>query len=330
MPDSLPRRGRDAPNRAPSLDERFLAPAGFRWGRFPLADGAVLRFGHLAAASPRAECVLVGGFGEFIEKHFETVRDLVARGLSVWCLDWRGQGGSSRPRLGPSRPRARRFDRDAAELAQFTAARLSSGLPRFLFAHSMGGAIALLCLHEHAKLFAGAVLSAPMLGLPTGKVPPALIRCITGPVRISGLGACFIPGARRWRPDRIPSPERSRITSDAARCRLRHAWFSVEPSLRVDEPTYGWVDSALAVVARIGRPDFLARISTPILLGSAGRETLVSPAAQRRAAALLPHCTLVELAESKHEPLLEADPIREAWLGHIERFIAARLDGPPR
>src|ERR1700745_4321811 len=89
----------------PPLPARFLEPPGFVWGSFTAPDGAKLRWGDLAAAAPRAECVMVGGFTECIEKYFETTADLVARGISVWCLDWRGQGGSDRPRRWPSRPR---------------------------------------------------------------------------------------------------------------------------------------------------------------------------------------------------------------------------------
>ncbi|HZT87798.1 MAG TPA: alpha/beta hydrolase [Stellaceae bacterium] len=309
----------------PMLAERFLPPPGFVWGGFTTEDGAVLRWGHLPVRAPRAECVLVGGFGEFIEKHFEIARDLAARGLQIWCLDWRGQGGSTRPRRLPHRPRPRDFDRDAAELAQFTREMLTTGLPRFLFAQSMGGAIAMLCLHQYPELFAGAVLSAPMLGLRTGRVPPTLLRCITRPVRMAGLGVCRLPGTIPWRPDRVPSPERSHISSDAERCRIRHAWFSAKPALRLDPPTYGWVDTALALVARISRPEFLREIDAPILLGSAERETLVAPKAHRRAAKHLPDCTLVHLADSKHEPFLERDAIRDAWLEHIDRFIDHRI-----
>ena len=82
----------------PALPARFLEPSGFVWGSLPTNDGARLRWGHLPAKVPRAECVMVGGFSECIEKYFETTVDLGARGLSVWCLDWRGQGGSERPR----------------------------------------------------------------------------------------------------------------------------------------------------------------------------------------------------------------------------------------
>ena len=326
LPDSLlPAVPLATPARHPKLPERFLSPPGFVWGGFTAADGAVLRWGHLPARRARAECVMVGGFGEFIEKHFETVRDLAARGIDVWCLDWRGQGGSIRPRRLPTRPRARNFDRDAEDLAAFATAKLPGRLPRLLVAHSMGGAIALLCLKRHPRLFAAAVLSSPMLGLRIGRLPPTVLRCITGPARAAGLGFCFIPGARKWRPDRLPSPERSRVTADAERCWVRHAWFSADPRLRHDEATYGWLDSALALVARISRPQFLGSIKTPILLGRAERERVVSAAAQRRAAQLLPNCTLVELPDSKHDPFLERDAIRDYWLACLNHFIAERL-----
>jgi len=308
--------------RHPALPERFLRPVGFIWGEYVAPDGALLRWGYLPAENPRAECVLVGGFGEFIEKQFETVRDLAARGITVWCLDWRGQGGSVRPRRLPTRPRARNFERDADDLAGFTRARLSPSMPRLLVAHSMGGAIALLCLKRHPGLFAAAVLSSPMVGLRTGRVPPSLIRVITRSARAAGLGMCFIPGARKWRPSRLPSPERSHASTDAERCRLRHAWFSADPTLRHDDATYGWLDSALALIAHISKPEFLSAIDTPILLGRPQRDVVVSRAAQRRAARLLPNCTLVELTDSKHDPFLERDAIRDYWLSCLDRFIA--------
>ena len=192
----------------------------------------------------------------------------------------------------------------------------------------MGGAIALLCLKRHPDLFAAAVLSSPMVGLRIGRLPPTLLRAITRPARAAGLGACFIPGAHKWRPDRIPSPERSRVSTDAERCRLRHAWFSTEPTLRLDEATYGWLDSALGLIARISKPEFLAAIETPILLGRPGREVVVSRKAQRRAARLLPNCTLVELTdfEARPVPRTRRDPRLLAVLPQPLRRRARRQD----
>ena len=312
----------------PDLAERFMPPEHFVWGDFTATDGASLRWGRLPVARPRAVCLMVTGFREFIEKQFETIRDLAAHGIEVWCLDWRGQGRSSRPRRWPTRPRARRFDRDASDLAEFAAANLPRTLPRVLIAHSMGGAIALLCLRARPDLFDAAVLSSPMFGLRLGRVPPVSLRAITGPLRIAGLGTRLVPGTRRrWPPGRLPSPERSRATSDPERCRLHYAWLAADPTLRVDGPTFGWVDSTLAVLGRIGKAEFLAGIETPILLGSAGRDAVVSRAAHRRAAHLLPDCELVELPESKHEPFLEQDEIRDEWLARIDRFMRERCLG---
>jgi lysophospholipase len=245
--------------------------------------------------------------------------------LSVWCLDWRGQGGSERPRRWPSRPRARRYDRDANDLALFVKTLPPAGHPRLLIGHSMGGAIALVCLRQSPGLFDAAILSAPMLGIRTGRIPRPVARCITSTVRASGLGLCFIPGAGPWRPDRIPSPEISRISSDPERCRLQYGWFSARARLRVDEPTYGWLDASLRLVKRINRAEFLRDIRTPILLASAGIEAFVDPRAHRRAARLLPDCTLIEFPDSKHEPFLERDVIRNRWLDAIDRFVEERV-----
>jgi len=320
-----PRRLLEETVRTPLLPPRFLEPSGFVWGRLVAPDGAQLRWGYLPASNPRAECVMVGGFSECIEKYFETTVDLAARGISVRCLDWRGQGGSERPRRWPSRPRPRRYDRDASDLALFVDSLPASRLPRILIGHSMGGAIALVCLRRSARLFDAAILSAPMLGLRTGRIPRNLARCITGAARVSGLGLCFIPGAGRWRPDRVPSPAASRISSDPERCRVQFDWFSARAQLRVDEPTYGWLDAAFRLIAKINRKEFLAEISTPILLASAGIEAFVEPEAHRRAARFLPDCTLVEFPDSKHEPFLEQDAIRNRWFDAIDRFIKERL-----
>jgi lysophospholipase len=284
-----------------------------------------LRWGHLAAPAPRACCVLVGGFTEFVEKYFETIGDFVASGLSVWCLDWHGQGGSQRPAILPNRPRAREFDRDASDLAAFAASVLPRDGKRVLIAHSMGGAIALLCLQAHPGLFDAAILSAPMLGLATGALPATTARLIAGTATLSGLGNLFVPGARQWHSTAQHTPASSRTSSDPERCRVHQAWFEARPELMVEGPTYGWVDAAFRVTERVQRAKFLASIAAPILIGSATIDEFVDRQAHRRAAACMPDCTLVELPHAKHEPFLEADAVRDRWFAAIDEFLARRL-----
>src|ERR1051325_4362030 len=167
MPDSLSPAGFwGEPLRRPPLDERFLPPPDFTWGSFTAADGTILRWGHLPVRDARIDWMMGGGAGG---------------------------GAARRPRRLPTRPRARKFDQDARDLADFAAAKLRGARPRLLLAHSMGAAIALVCLRRHPRLFDAAILSSPMVGLRTGKLPPTLLRVITRPARAAGLGVCFIP-----------------------------------------------------------------------------------------------------------------------------------------
>ncbi len=62
-------------------------------GMLKTRDGVSLRFARWAPPPGRKGTVcLFQGRAEFIEKYFETVRDLRARGFAVATLDWRGQG----------------------------------------------------------------------------------------------------------------------------------------------------------------------------------------------------------------------------------------------
>ena len=308
----------------PNLPPRFLAPAGLRWGMFRATDGTALRWAHLPDADAHLGCVLVGGFAEFAEKYFETMADLHARGVDVWFLDWRGQGGSQRDAHDGARPLARDFVRDAADLAEFTNAMLPAPARRIVVAHSMGAAIAVLALAGQPDLFAAAVLSAPMLRIATGNIPYAVARLIARAGVTFGFAATFAPGCGRWQED--PQIAANSVCShDPLRAGLEQAWFLAQPRLRLDGPTYGWVDSAIKLSARLMRPETLRHVDTPVLIGCPGDDAFVDPTAEERAAQILPACTLVHFDTARHELFCETDLIRNAWFTAIDDFLAAHI-----
>ena len=312
--------------RAPdSLAARFREPPGFRWGRFATEYGTTLRWGHLANPDADKTCVLVGGFAEFIEKYFETARDFAARGFEVWCLDWHGQGASDRWAENPCRPRAREYERDADSLAKFIEETTPAGKPRVLVAHSMGGAISLLCLSRSPGIVDAAVLSAPMLALPIPPVADFFARALARVMTALGFGDHFVPGAGPWKARANLSAANSLTSNDPERCLLQREWFQFDPQLRVDGPTFGWVATAFALTARLRVPKVLRRVMTPILIGSAQKEKFVRPVAHHRAAKYLPHCELVPFPNAKHELFHETDTERTRWLEAIDRFVAAHL-----
>ena len=309
---------------APALDARFLEPAGFQWGTYINSRTHALRWGHLPVPGATRSCVIVGGFGEFIEKYFETIADFAARGFSVWCLDWDGQGASARPEEDPTRPLARNFAADADDLALFTQTMVPQG-PRLLVAHSMGGAIGLLSLSRHPKVFDAAVLSAPMLGLLLGGLPRWLAAAIVWTAMALGNAKAFAPGAGRWTADPALCPAKSHVSNDTARCLIQRGWYSAHPALQVDGATYGWLKAALEIMDELRTPALLAKVTLPVLIGSAGRDVLVSPRQHDATAKLLPDAALAKFPDAKHELFMECDAVRVPWFTAIDTFIAKRM-----
>jgi alpha-beta hydrolase superfamily lysophospholipase len=55
-----------------------------------------LRYARWAArGAPQGTVCVFTGRSEAIEKYFETIADLLARGFAVAAMDWRGQGTPS-------------------------------------------------------------------------------------------------------------------------------------------------------------------------------------------------------------------------------------------
>ena len=84
------------------------------------AVGARLRAARFASdpAGPfRGVCVLLNGQTEFIEKYFEVIDELCARGYAVATMDWRGQGGSTRPLPDPLKGHVGDYSEHDADLA---------------------------------------------------------------------------------------------------------------------------------------------------------------------------------------------------------------------
>src|SRR5690606_7810595 len=163
-------------------------------------------------------------------------------------------------RTGRTRPAARVFDRDAEDLAQFIITISPREHERMLVAHSMGGAISLITLHNHPARVDAAVLSAPMLAINTGNIPRWMARLMAWAAATFGYGDTFVPGSGPWPRLAAGPPGASRVSNDPYRSKLQEAWFGACEDLRLDGPTYAWLHSAFALTARTHGAQFLSRI----------------------------------------------------------------------
>ena len=169
------------------------------------------------------------GRTEPIEKYFEVVERLRARGFAVLVHDWRGQGLSHRmlPDRSPGHAdgwadfledHGLLLDRFGGELPE----------PWISLGHSMGGCLALLALAEGETRYAGAILSAPMLGVQLGRTAP-FAATATG-ARPSGSWAEPEPWRDRTGRPRPSRPTFSRTIESAGRATRR--WSPLDPTWR--------------------------------------------------------------------------------------------------
>ena len=108
----------------------------------------------------RGVVVVTHGLGEHSGRYGHVAEALAARGLGVVMWDLRGHGRSS-----GERGDAEAYEILIDDLEAVCAAFREEGKPLFLFAHSMGGQIALRFIQERKPVCAGAVIASPLLRL---------------------------------------------------------------------------------------------------------------------------------------------------------------------
>jgi lysophospholipase len=253
----------------------------------------------------RGSVVLSPGRTEPIEKYFEVARRLTGQGFTVLIHDWRGQGLSHRAladrRLGHAEG-YEDFLTDFRALLDTFAARLPQ--PWLAVGHSMGGCLTLLALTEGEGRFAGAFLSAPMLGIKTGAVPRPLARVLAWAMSGLGRGGASVPAP----PGPDPAPfETNILTHDRARYERNLALVAASPDLALGPPTWGWLNFAFQATDRLAQGAGTAAISIPVTVLLAGEDALVDNDAALHTAARLPEGTSLVILGARHELFQETD-----------------------
>jgi lysophospholipase len=288
------------------------APDGIalRVARWPTPPGVVAR----------GTVLLLHGYTEFIEKYFEVVSRLQARGFAVVTYDHRGQGLSTRLLPDSQGGYVTSYADMASDVIRVLDEAVIPSLPRpyLLMAHSMGGNVALRVLQEHPGRFERAVLSAPMTGFPL--LPVWLMVAIAGVYVWLGLGASYA-----WfSGDADLENPKNRVTSDQARFEGALALWRQEPELVVGGATWRWVLEAARSVLLVTQRRRLARIETPTLLVSAGRDQIVSSASHEKLARHAPAVSLATCPDAMHEILQERDETQAEFWNHFDRFCCER------
>jgi lysophospholipase len=291
-------------------------------GTLKTPDGVSLRYARWAPPAGRKGTVcLFQGRAEFIEKYFETVRDLRARGFAVATLDWRGQGLSQRALSNPRKGYVRDFDDYGIDLEIFLREIVLPDCPPpfFALAHSMGATVLLRAAYQGHRWFDRMVLLAPMIALP-GMRRTMATRVAVKIMRLLGLGGSYVPGGDATVMMRRPFIG-NLLTSDPVRYARNMAVVEAEPALATAWPTVRWADAAFRVMREFANPGYPAKIRQPMLVVAAGYDGIVSTPAIDEFAIRLRGGSHLIVPGARHELLQEQDRYRMQVLAAFDAFV---------
>jgi len=300
----------------------YPAPPGAVVEWLTLADGVKLRTARwiLPASETHGTVLLIQGRTEFIEKYFEVVGELLARGLSVITFDWRGQGLSTRALPEPLKGHIADFsDFDADLCAVMKIVREHGTKPYHALAHSMGGNILLRYLHDNPHEFERAVLTAPMLAVKTAPYPEWVARSLAVCSAATGARNAFVFGGAVQSPFKLTF-ETNGVTSDVRRFERFMACIKAEPKLALGAPTFGWLEAAFRSMHLVASEEFAQAIETPVLLIGAAHDQIVVPGADLTLIKRIKRGMYVML-KAEHEIMMETDEIRRAFWACFDPFV---------
>jgi lysophospholipase len=291
-------------------------------GMIRTPDGVALRFARFSPPAGRRGTVCVfPGRTEWIEKYFETVRDLRSRGFAVAIIDWRGQGLSQRALDDRLKGYVGSFSEFDIDLETFMREVVLPDCPPPFFAlgHSMGATVLVRAMHRGHRWFDRVVLSAPMLGIAFVK-SMAVASAILRGMRFAGLGPSYVPGRYTGVLDLRPFAGNI-LTGDPVRYARNAAILEEEPLLGLGGPTVTWCDAAFNAMRAMNEQSFPAHIRQPILIVGAGRDAIVSNTAIETFAMLLRAGSHLVVTGAQHEILMEQDRYRTQFWAAFDAFV---------
>jgi lysophospholipase len=283
-----------------------------------MPDGLRLHTWHRLHPEARARIFIAHGYAESTLKYRELAYSFFQQGYSVYVWDHRGHGWSDR--IGPQKHsvdviRFSDYSDDLSSLLTHFPQRQE--LPTFIFAHSMGGAIAIDFMQKNPDRIQAAVLSSPLLVPRLRGLPARLVTWLARSLaRVHAPDKCSIGSAQT-------AAEFWSFQFAGTRSRARFDLFkkdTMDADLRMAGPTNRWVITTFTSTAALLDPERMARLRMPLFVATAGYDRLVRADAIERFCDQAPNCEPHLYADSFHEIWNERDMIRNPFLDDILSF----------
>ncbi len=275
--------------------------------------------------------VIFHGFCEFCPKYYEFVYYALQQGFSVCIFEHRGHGFSPRNEIINENYSVVDIDsydtyvNDAKTVVENIAKPLAQGKPLFLFAHSMGGAIATLYLSKYTDDFTSAILDAPMLQIPITKMPFWMGRLVASFLQLFyGKGKLIVlhrefPFEHVFNGEKEPATSVARYNYFYNKRKTNKLWHSWGASNR-------WVCQTIDALRLCNKKSLLKKITVPVLLFQAEKDIVVCPGGQDNFVKNVKSATKFIVKNSDHEMFIGKTDLAISWYEKIYSFYEKFLN----
>ena len=176
--------------------------------------------------------------------------------------------------------------------------------------------------HPGSVPFRAVALSAPMIAMNTSPLPESLAFVVVNLMNLFGRSKDYTFGKTDHDCNR--PFETNPVTQSKARYWMDQTICKSDSATVTSGPSNGWVETAISVTQKI-REDRV-EIKTPILMLQAGMDEFVVNDELSRFCFEHSNCTSQKFSGSKHEILMEQDPIRNLAMQKIEEFFNSHTE----
>ena len=288
-------------------------------GYFTSFDGGKMFYEFFKVKNPKANIVVVHGYTEFTKKYYELAWYFLNMGYNVFLYDVRGHGYSARHSDDTEMTHVDKYEDYAKDLQAYINEIVmpnGDGVPLYLYAHSMGGAIAQLYLQSCKAPIKKTLLSAPMIYPFTPPLPRFVLKkLLKGEAKKFGWDAKF-KFSSNFNPE--VKVEKSNDTSLAR--------FRYNLDMRINDINYRnsygsnrWNFEAITAVEKLLNKKLAKNVNCELFVIIAGKDTAVNPKYQKKFVKLT-KCRYKLFENSKHSLYTQADKELKEYVDMVLEF----------
>lgn len=300
-------------------------PPEWQWTTFTPEPDVTLRTGMIDAVDAKGTVIVVPGFTATIEMTMREIVKLNASGYRVASIEYRGQGASYRPLANPEKGYVESYAQLGAELAAFAEQVRIADKPLFFYSISKGAHITMRMAGEQQPDVAAYALIVPMIKINSGDSDYATMRKVVGVLHKLGLGSLYFPGQAAWPAGELVFGKPIPCNANPDTAQTREALFAATETLRTNGVTVSWLHETATSTERLLSEEHLDAIDRPVMMVTAGIDTLVDTGVAQQFCDSLAQCEAQHLAQSRHcitrENFALYDRVIEDAVSHFDQQL---------